>query len=144
MGLLDNVKDLINIKLYYTVKNTKAGKKVMIIEDAKAEEMLKNPDKAKMVEILDTHWASLSWGEQKNLETISTEYNTETSERVFNSIKFRDAAIKRCLKKWNLCIGEKPVEVTPDLIDQLPAEIIFGLYVKFNSAISYTEEELGN
>jgi hypothetical protein len=146
MSLLDNVvnQELINIKLYYMVKTTKSGKKTMVIEDDKAEEMLKNPDKAKLVEVIDTWWKSLSWGEQKNLETIATDVNPANGEKSFNAIKFRDAAIKRCLKKWNLTIADKPVEVSPDLIDQLPAEVIFGLYVRFNTAISYTEDEMGN
>lgn len=145
MSLLDNVvnQELINIKLYYMVKNTKNGKKVMVIEDAKAEEMLKNPEKAKSVEIIETWWKSLSWGEQKSLEVIATEVGAN-GEKDFNAIKFRDAAIKRCLKKWNLTIADKPVDVTPDLIDQLPAEVVFGLYLKFNNAISYTEDEMGN
>ena len=144
MSLLDNAnQDLINIKLYYMIKPTKSGKKVMVIEDDKAEIMLKDPEKAKLVEVLDTYWKSLTWGEQRDLEGIATETGSD-GERNFNAIKFRDAAIKRCLKKWNMTVSDKPVEVASNYIDQRPAEIVFALYMKFNTAISYTDTEMGN
>jgi hypothetical protein len=141
-SLLDNVigSNLICIKLYYSINKSK---KITILEDKQAEKLLANPEKAKMVEVLETFWQTLSWGSQKNLEIQCTDIDPESGNRNFNSVKFRDATIKNCLKKWNLTINEQPADVTSDLIDALPADIIYGLYIKFNEAISYKDADLG-
>jgi hypothetical protein len=70
--------------------------------------------------------------------------NTQTGERQFNFLAYRDAMIKRCLKEWNITVNEKPVPVTSEAIDSLPGSIVANLYQQFENLIDYTEKELGN
>ena len=145
MSLLDN-PDLIEIKLYYKYSNNpKKGKVLVILEDDKAEELLKDEEKAKEIEILETGWNILTWKEQNEVMNLSSQtVNNQTGEKQFNFIIYRDSIIKRCLKTWNITMNEKPVPITYELIDKLPGPIVINLYQKFENIIEYTEEEMGN
>jgi len=144
MSLLDN-HDLMEIKLYYKYAKIGNGKKLVILEDSKAEELLKDEEKAKEVEILETQWSMLNWKEQNEvMNAASTATDPMTGEKQFNFLVYRDAIIKRCLKDWNLTMNEKPVPVTSDTIDQLPGPVVVNIYQKFEKYIEFTEEEMGN
>lgn len=144
MSLLDN-HDLMEIKLYYKYAKIGNGKKLVILEDKKAEELLKNEEKAKEVEILETQWAMLNWKEQNEVMNASSQAVDQiTGEKQFNFLVYRDAIIKKCLRSWNLTMNEKPVPVTPDAIDMLPGPVVVSIYQKFEKYIEFDEEEMGN
>ena len=144
MSLLDSPADIV-IKLYYKYIAVKGSKKLSIIDNSKAEEMLKDAEKAKEIEILETGWRMLTWKEQNEVTSLSSQtINSKTGEKQFNYVVYRDSIIKRCLKTWNLTMNEKPVPVTEEAIDKLPGPVVFSLYEKFEKMIDYTEDELGN
>jgi hypothetical protein len=144
MSLLDN-HDLMEIKLYYKYAKIGNGKKLIILEDSKAEELLKDEEKAKEVEVLETQWSMLNWKEQNEvMNAASKATDPMTGEKQFNFLVYRDAIIKRCLKTWNLTMNEKPVPVAPEAIDQLPGPVVVNIYQKFEKYIEFTEEEMGN
>ncbi len=60
MSLL-NVDNFIIIKLYYTFEETGSGKKLVILDDDKARDLLKDELKSKNIEILETKWKQLTW-----------------------------------------------------------------------------------
>ena len=142
MSLLDG-QNLIEIKLYYKYTKVGNGKRLVILEDKKATELLNNQDKD--VETLETNWSLLTWKEQNEVMNLSSQtVNQQTGERQFNFLAYRDAIIKRCLRNWNITLNEKPVPVTPDAIDKLPGPVVTNLYTKFENLIDYSEKELGN
>ena len=144
MSLLDN-RDVMEIKLYYKYIKIGNGKKLVILEDKKAEELLKDEEKAKEVEILETQWAMLNWKEQNEVMNASSQVaDPITGEKQFNFLLYRDAIVKRCLKSWNLTMNEKPAPVTPDAIDKLPGPVVVSIYQKFEKYIEFNEEEMGN
>jgi len=144
MSLLDSL-DLMEIKLYYKYVKVGNGRKLVILDDKKAEEMLTDEEKAKEVEVLETQWAMLNWKEQNEVMNASSQaVDPTTGEKQFNFLVYRDAIIKRCLKEWNLTMNEKPVPVTPGAIDKLPGPVVVDIYQKFEKYIEFSEEELGN
>lgn len=144
MSLLDGL-DLIEIKLYYKYVKTKNGRRLIILDDDKAEEMLKDEEKMKEIEILETGWRVVNWKEQNEItEASSKKLNSKTGEKEFDFLVYRDSIVKTCLKTWNITEKGASVPVTPEVIDQLPSNIVVDLYVKFEKLISFSEEELGN
>ena len=144
MSLLDSPSD-IEIKLYYKYITVKGSKKLAILENSKAEETLKDEEKAKEIETLVTGWRMLTWKEQNEVTNLSSQtVNSQTGEKQFNYVVYRDSIIKRCLKTWNLTMNERPVPVSEDAIDKLPGPVVFNLYEKFEQLIDYSEEELKN
>jgi len=142
MSLLDN-QSTVEIKLYYKYVDVSGSKKLVIIDDNKAKEMLLDEEKKGGIEVLKTGWALMTWKEQNDVMGLAQRPSAD-GESHFNFLVYRDAIIKRCLKTWNITMNEKPVPVTPDAIDQLPGPVVTNLYSKFESVIDYTEEELGN
>jgi len=145
MSLFD-VTDLVTIKLYYIIKETELGKKLIILEDEKVEELLKDEERKQEVELLETQWKSLNWKEDTEVMRVSTSsIDAVTGTSGWNFYKYRDSMVKKCLKKWNLRDDEEnEVPVTEENIDNLPSSIILGLYDKFNNLINYTDEDLKN
>jgi len=144
MSLLDSF-DLMEIKLYYKYAKIGNGKKLIVLEDKKAQELLADEEKAKDVEVLETYWAMLNWKEQNEvMSTSSKSIDPITGEKQFNFLVYRDAIIKKCLKQWNITMNEKPVPVTPDAIDKLPGPVVVNIYQKFEKYIEFNEEEMGN
>jgi len=143
MSLFD--ANLVEIKIYYTFKDRKGTKVLTVLKEEKAEEMLSKPEEKDKVEALTTQWSIMSWREQNT--TVGHAYsktNTVTGEKVFDHITYRDSIIKSCLKSWDIVVNGQPVPVTPDAIDRLPADIIMGLFAKYEKVLEYSEEELGN
>jgi len=144
MSLLDSF-DLMEIKLYYKYVKVGNGRKLVILDDSKAEEMLKDEEKSKEIEVLETHWAMLNWKEQNEVMSASSKVvDPMTGEKQFNFLVYRDAIIKKCLKQWNITVNEQAVPVTPDAIDQLPGPVVVNIYEKFDKYIEFSEEEMGN
>lgn len=143
MSLFDIV-DLIEIKLYYKYVSFNGSKKIHIIDDSKAEEILKDPEKEKEIECLVTKWSMMNWKEQNDILSASTLPTGPSGEKQFNFLVYRDAVVKRCLKEWDITVNQKPVPITKDAIDKLPGNIVFALYKKFEKVIDYSEDDLGN
>ena len=148
MSLLDNV-DLIEIKLYYKYIKTPNSKKLIILEDEKAEELLADEEKAKDIEVLVTQWSMPNWKEQNEVQNevdraSSQSINPETGEKPLNYFVYRDVIVKKCLKTWNLTVNEESVPVSPENIDKLPAHVVVNIFDKFQKFIEFGEEELGN
>jgi hypothetical protein len=144
MSLLDN-HDLMEIKMYYKYAKIGNGKKLVILEESKAEEMLKDEEKAKKVEVLETKWEMLNWKEQNQVMNVASQsIDPRTGEKRFDFLVYRDAIIKKCLKAWNLTMNEEVVPVTSEAIDKLPGPVVIDIYQKFEKYMEFTEEELGN
>jgi hypothetical protein len=147
MSLLDG-QNSIHIKVYYKYVDSENGKKLVILEDEKAKELLKNKEKEKgieILEILETTWSQLNWKQQNEITTVSSKpVDVQTGDVSFDFVSYRDAIVKKCLKTWNIVVNEKPVPVTAENIDQLPSIIVTSLYQKFDQIITYSEEEAGN
>ena len=144
MSLLSG-SDLIEINMYYKYINTDTGKKLVILDDNKAKELLKDEEKAKEVEVLKTKWNVPTWKEQNEIMNLSSQtVNQQTGDRQFNFLAYRDAMVKRCLKAWDILENEKPVPISFETIDKLPGTVVINLYQKFEQSIEYNEEELGN
>ena len=87
----------------------------------------------------------MNWKEQNEVMSASSkDIDTATGDASFDFVAYRDSIIKRCLKTWNITVNEKPVPVTSENIDLLPSSIVSALYQKFDSIVSYSDEELGN
>lgn len=143
MSLLD-AQNLIEIKLYYKYADIKGTKKLVILSDEKAEELLKDEDEAKIIESITTKWKIVSWKEQNEVMDLSSKGVGPKGDRQFNFLVYRDAMVKRCLKEWDLTINQRPVPVTQEAIDNLPGPVVVDLYQKFEKVLDYTEEELKN
>ena len=144
MSLLDDIND-IEIKLYYKYVAVKGSKKLIIVDDKKAEELMEDEEKSKEIEMIVTGWRMFTWKEQNEVTKLSSQtINVQTGEQQFSYLIYRDSVIKRCLKTWNLTMNGKPVPVSNDMIDKLPGPIVFSLYEKFEQLIDYNEEELKN
>ena len=146
MSLLDQ-SNTIEINLYYKYVISDSGKRLVILTEEKGKEQLASEDKevSKVVEILETKWGLLTWKEQNDVMSLSSQtINPQTGEKQFNFIVYRDAIIKRCLKSWNITMNEKPIPVTPEAIDSLPGPVVTNLYQQFETLLDYTEAELKN
>lgn len=143
MSLFD-VQNLIEIKLYYKYSAVMGTKKLFILDDDKAKELLNDPEKGKDVECMTTKWKVVSWKEQNEVMDIASKGVGPGGERQFNFLAYRDAMIKRCLKEWDLTHNQKPVPVTSEAIDSLPGPVVVDLYQKFEKVLDYTEDELKN
>lgn len=143
MSLLDSV-NLIEIKLYYKYVSFSGSKKIVVVENSVAEESLKDPEKGKEIECLTTKWNMMSWKEQNDILSSSSQPTGPNGEKQFNFLVYRDSVVKKCLKEWDITVNQKPVPVSINAIDQLPGNIVGSLFQKFEKIVDYTEEELGN
>ena len=142
MSLLDDT-NLVTIKLYYTYKDSDSGNKLVVIKDEDIEGLLKDEEKSKSVEILDTQWKPLTWKEQNDvMQMASRDIDLTTGEKQFNFVVYRDAMVKKCFKKWNIKNNGMDIPITPENIDRLPSDIVLLLYQKFEKFIEYSGEEL--
>ncbi len=146
MSLLDK-DNLIEINLYYKYIPVGNSKKLIVMEEERGREQAESTDKdvSSKVEVMETRWDLLTWKEQNEvLESASKKINPNTGEREFNFVVYRDAIVKRCLKKWNLTVNGQPVPVTPEAIDSLPGPVVLSLYSSYQKLLDYSEEDLGN
>jgi len=143
MSLLN--EDIIKIKLYYKYEKKKNGNRLVVLSDERAEELMKDEKKKEEIEVLNTEWRSLSWEDHnKVLDAATMVADPVTGARGFNTVKYRDAMVKNCLKAWDLKENSSSVPVTQQNINRLPAQIVVSLYDKFDVILNYTEQEVGN
>jgi hypothetical protein len=145
MSLLDGNTDTFDIDLYYKFIKVGSGRKLVIVPDDEAKELIKDEEKKKDIEKISTRWSFLTWKEQNEVMNISSQTtNPATGERQFNFLTYRDSIIKRCLKKWDIKVNGQDIPVSPQAIDQLPGPVVMALYQKFEKIMDYTEEEQKN
>jgi len=144
MSLLD--VNYVDIKIYYRVHKKGKAKRIEVIFKEKAEEMIKDPEKGKDIEVLETKWASsLTWKEEKEISKKAIEFDPITQKNTINTVEYRDGVIKSCLKDWNLVDDEgKKIPLINKNIDSLPSDIVFVLYSEYDEIINYSEEEAKN
>ena len=147
MSLLDQ-NGAIEIKLYYKYDSVGPSKRLVILEEEVAKKQISDEVEggaAFPIEILETKWDLLTWKEQNDVMSLSSQViNPQTGEKQFNFIAYRDAIVKRCLKSWNITVKDQPVPVTPESIDALPGSVVINLYQQFETFIDYTEPESKN
>ena len=143
MSLFD--ANLVEINLYYMFKGKNGSNLLVIIDDEKAEKMLKDDSKKESVEVLTTKWSTMNWKEQNSsVERAYSKVNSLTGDKTFDHVSYRDSIIKSCLKQWNIVVNGQTVPVTPDAIDKLPGDVVMALYSKYEKILDYTDEELKN
>ena len=97
MSLFD--ANLVEIKLYYTLKEKGNSKLLVVLTDEKAEKMLEDEDQKGKVESISTKWSIMNWREQNvSVDKAYSKSNNLTGEKVFDHITYRDSIIKSCLK----------------------------------------------
>lgn len=167
MSLL-NTNKLISIKLYYQLINKDGYERIKVLKDedaivkitenendkrqfeSKALEEAKEGDDPKKfvlnpnkeVHILNTKWKEISWKEQNDILNQCKSTNQLTGLPDIDNLKFRDQRIKSCLKEWDLKDDAgQLIPCHPEIIEQLPFEVIFALVQKFDSLINLDDEE---
>lgn len=143
MSLFDEL-DVISIKLYYTLKKKDNTTRLVILDDKKAEEMLKNEETKDKVEVLNTTWKTMSWKDNNEvMKLAASSINPVTGASEFSMVMYRDVIVKRCLRGWDLTENGQNVPVNPQNIDRLPSNIVTSIYSKYDEIINYSEEEMG-
>ena len=138
-------QDQIRIPIYYKYKYGKYGfKKVIPLKDEEAEPLLKDEEKKKEVNIINTVWKTLDWKEQNSFFTQCSETNPMNGEKIVNFQKYRDLKIKMCLKDWDYSENNQKVNVVPEVIDTMNPDIVYEMFRKYEDATNLPTEERGN
>lgn len=95
--------------------------------------------------LLKTQWRILSWKSQTEITRESAYFNRQEAFQDLDIWKFRDLRIKACMVSWDLKDDNgQAVPVKPDVIDQLPADVVLSLVSKYDLAVSLNDEESKN
>lgn len=95
--------------------------------------------------LLTTQWKILSWKQQTDITRESAYFNRQEAFQDLDIWKFRDLRIKACMVSWDLKDdNNQPIPVKPDVIDQLPADVVLSLVSKYDTAVSLNDEESKN
>lgn len=138
--------ELIDISIYYTFqKNKKGAETLNILEEEEAKKKIEAEAKEdkKSVEVLNTKWKQVSWREQNQIIQECQIQNPMTGQNEVEWTVYRDKRIKTLLVDWDMDHEGRKIPVSPDLIDQLPAEVILKLYDNFEKATSLDDETEG-
>ena len=142
--LFNDKTSLINIIIYYTIFEDQYGKRVVVVPEKKAKELLKNEEKKKKTSVLSTKWKQLNWQEQNKIMSQNTNITDPLTGQVqFDVYKFRDNRVKTCLKEWNLRDdNNNPIPITPEKIDQLPADIVGELLTEYEKVTEWSKADM--
>jgi len=155
MSLL-NKNSTVDIPLYYQEKPTATGfTRIIVLEDEKGKSLLEKQEQdikqGKKVEddvsvhVLNTKWKTLSWKDQNEVTKKSMIYSQVEDRQDIDLFMFRDARLKTCLKSWDLKDEfNNVVPVSKEIIDELPADVVFALITKYDRITSLTPEEEKN
>lgn len=154
MSLLNAQQQTIEIKLYYKEIQTDSGySKIQIIynndeaqtelkEQKEQENAGKKIDESDKVRCLTTKWKTLNWQEQNDITKRSSFYNMEQGHQDVDIWQFRDLRLKQCLKEWDLKDdGGAAVPLAPNMLDQLPSEVVLALLSKYDEAINVSSDD---
>ncbi len=124
--------ELIDITLYYEFRDNVFGvPKIVVLEEEEGKKALEDPARKDNVEVLNTRWKMASWIEQNDIVSKSQTVDEFSGSREPNWTHYRDMRVKRLMKEWDLEYEGKTVPVTDDYINNLPAEIVLGLFDRF-------------
>ena len=144
-SLVTGQPDLINISLYYKYVETKYGThrlSILLDDDGKKQmddwgkKLDKKPDDECDIQIINTKWKMASWSEQNQIIASCQTINPATNQLEPDWTRYRDLRIKSLLVDWDLQHEKTKIPVTPEFIDRLPAEIVIGLFDRYERAIS--------
>lgn len=109
---------------------------------------VKEGDSKKIISELTTWWSRMSWREQNMTYSRCLKQVTGSDgeqKTVLDSILFRDAKLKICLKKWNLKNdSNEEVPITEQVIDSLVPEVASELLFNFEKVTEASEDDLKN
>jgi len=143
LALFSEKEDVVGVPLYYQIKKNKHGiSRIVILDNNKAEELMSKNDNEADVKVLNTKWRQARWGDQNTLVKQCQKINAATGATEVDWTKFRDMRIKQLLVDWDITMHGKKVDVTVDAIDKLPAELVLGLYERYDAATSFDEAEM--
>lgn len=146
MSLL-SVNNTVNVKLYYEIKEvSKDVRKVHIFDDEEAKKLLESSveEDKKRVEVLNTQWHSLSWGDSNMITKDCVYFDHNQGMQDIDYFKYRDLRIKKCLKSWDLKDDKgNPVPCVPEVIEKLPVEVVFALVNKYDEIVNLDNDEQG-
>jgi hypothetical protein len=133
MPLFVNDEDSITITVYYTSQKNSSGVRITkMIDKKKAEEMLKIPEKAAIVEQLNCKFRLPTWAAQQKLFSESNVYDPALGAKDTDLALFSDLQLKKNLIGWDATDENgRELPVTSELIDMLPPSIandILGQY----------------
>lgn len=166
MSLLSANK-LIDIKLFYQLIKKDGYEKVKILTEKQGkekifqnEEMKKEFEKDQKdqkdqkdiekfvldpndkVHILNTKWKEINWKEQNTVLENCRSTNQYSGLPEIDNLKFRDQRLKMCLKDWDLKDDNgNPVPCNPEVMEQLPFDVIYSLINNFDKIVNLDEEE---
>jgi len=140
---------MVNMLLYYKIKELKNGfKKIIIIDKSKEgdaqkiiEEEASLPEREKTVYVIKTTWKILSWRDVNNVNRDSMVVNPEGRQEI-DSIIWRDLRLKRALVGWDLKDDKNyQIDISSEAIDSLPAEIVGILLNRYDEIVYGGAEE---
>lgn len=105
-------------------------------------------DPKKVIQVLKTWWARMTWKEQNQIYSRCLKQATDSEGKTrteLDMIFYRDLKLKVCLKKWDLKDdngGE--IHVSDNIIDNLYPEVAQELLNQFELITEASETELKN
>lgn len=137
MSLIDNVEQVVEVKIYY--KETKNKHGITTIKVISDDKLVKEDN---TIHLLVTRWKKISWKDDNDVIKESTISNMMTGASEFNPFMYRDRKIKKCLIGWDLKDdSNNPVPFSVELIDKMPSDIVYALLNKYEKMTSLDEEE---
>jgi hypothetical protein len=157
MAIINQQPQQIEIPLYYEERLVRGTNRIVLIKnDEKGKERMEQQEEAikqkqgnnekildtdRPVKVLNTKWKDLSWGDQNRI-TRQSERSTAEGSFALDYFTFRDMRLKTCLVDWDMTDDKgKKIPVNPQIIDQLPPDVVIALVEKFDAIISISTEE---
>lgn len=141
--LLSGNESLINIPLYYKIKENKHGvRQFKVLTEEEGRSLLEKQEKG--VEVLNTKWKPQTWQMNNYLLKNSTSYDQASGTQQIDFTKYQDNVFTNCLIDWDM-FDEKgqPIPVNPKTVGQLPSAIAQALIRRYNDSLTVDEEEQG-
>ena len=148
MSLLDSISQSIEIKLYYKeIVNQYGVRAIKIIPDEIAEEKLTSSKESseEQIKLLVTTWKILSWKDDNDIVRDATKTDVISGNASFNAFLYRDLKVKKCIIGWDMKDNDgKDIPFSPEILDKMPADIMYALINKYEKITSMNEEEIKN
>jgi len=143
--LLDDVRsNYINIQIYYSYVEDEYGKRVVVVPNENAKELLKDENRKDEILILSTKWGQLNWEQENKIMNNVNKVDPMTGDIQFDIFQFRDSRIKSCLKEWNLKDDNNEIiPVNDSNINKLPSDIVIALINRYEEAIKVGQDKMG-
>lgn len=142
-----------NFICIHTMYVTLANGAIRIIKNSEDMKKWKNQGYSennldRKINCLTTYWKPLTWNEYNKIASQSQVSKIIPDNRISSSVdmfKFKQLKLKHCLKKWNLRDeNNEEVPVTPDNIDNLPADIANEILDHFEDVAEIKSTDLEN